>query len=145
MLIGKGEQSYIDKYMGQLSKAEQLGIYRLERIDNAQLKYIYPLAKAFLLPSKLEIFGMVLLESMYLGAPVVTSWNGGSSTLIDGKNTGIIVKEFDVNQWKKAVQEYLDDEDLNKRTTAAARELIAKEFTWDVLAKKILCTIKGER
>lgn len=144
VLIGKGDQAYIDKYMGQLSKVERAGVYRLERIDNAQLKYIYPLAKAFLLPSKLEIFGMVLLESMYLGAPVVTSWNGGSSTLIDGRNTGIIVKKFDVDQWKKAVQEYLDDENLSKRTTAAARELIAKEFTWDVLAKKILGTTKGE-
>ena len=117
VLIGKGEQKYVQKYLGRLSENEIAGIYRLERIDNAQLKYIYPLAKAFLLPSKLEIFGMVLLEAMYLGAPVVTSWNGGSSTLIDGKGTGLIVKEFDVDKWNKAVQRYLDDEKYALGTT----------------------------
>lgn len=144
VMIGKGEQKYVKKYMDQLSEIEKAGIYRLERIDNAQLKYVYPLAKAFLLPSKLEIFGMVLLESMYLGAPVVTSWNGGSSTLINGRNTGLIVKEFDANEWKKAVQRYLDDEKYTLMVTQSAKELIKNEFTWDVLAKKMIVAIKGE-
>ena len=145
VLIGKGEQKYVQKYLGRLSENEIAGIYRLERIDNAQLKYIYPLAKAFLLPSKLEIFGMVLLEAMYLGAPVVTSWNGGSSTLIDGKGTGLIVKEFDVDKWKKAVQRYLDDEKYALEVRQSAKELIINEFTWDVLARKMLSAIYKEK
>lgn len=144
VIIGRGKEKYVYKCMKQLSEREKSGIYRLERIDNAQLKYIYPLAKAFLLPSKLEIFGMVLLESMYLGAPVVTSWNGGSSTLINDRRTGQIVKEFDTNQWKAAVQKYLDDEDYTNEITKNARELIEREFVWDALAKVILQTMNGD-
>lgn len=138
VVIGKGKKQYVDRHMTKLTEEERSGIYRLEQIDNAQLKYIYPLAKAFLLPSKLEIFGMVLLESMYLGAPVVTSWNGGSSTLIDGQNTGMIVKEFDAAKWAEAVQTYLDDEERTLEITRNARNLIETEYVWDALAKKML-------
>lgn len=138
VIIGKGNEKYVNKYMNGLSNEAKSGIYRIERIDNSQLRYIYPLAKAFLLPSKLEIFGMVLLESMYLGAPVVTSWNGGSSTLIDKKETGIIIDEFDADKWKEAVQKYLDDEEYTKSITQNARKLIESEFNWITIARKML-------
>lgn len=138
VLVGKGEKKYINKYMNELNENDKKSIFRLEKIDNSQLKYIYPLAKAFLLPSKLEIFGMVLLEAMYLGAPVITSWNGGSSTLIYGRNSGQIVREFDTLQWAEAVQKYLDDEDYVNVVTNNAKKVIESEFVWDVLAKKII-------
>jgi glycosyltransferase involved in cell wall biosynthesis len=82
-MFGKKDADYAEKYDKLLTETEKAGIYHLERLDNPQLKYIYPLAKAFLLPSVLEIFGMVLLEAMYFGAPVVCSRNGGSLTLIE--------------------------------------------------------------
>lgn len=138
VVIGKGKKSYVNKYMNKLSRTERESIFMLEKIDNPQLKYIYPLAKAFLLPSKLEIYGMVLLEAMYLGAPVITSWNGGSSVLINEKNTGQIVNEFNVDLWAEAVQKYLDSTKYAKEVTDNARTLIEKEYVWDVLAQKIL-------
>ncbi len=141
VMIGKGDPSYVNKHMRTLTEQEKAGIYRVERIDNAQLKYIYPLAKAFLLPSKLEIFGMVLLESMYLGAPVVTSRNGGSTTLIEGKNTGIIVPEFDADQWVTAINSYLDDADFTSETTAKAKQLISADYNWRALASRMLAHI----
>jgi len=144
VMIGKGKDGYVKKYFDQLPKEVKAGIYRLERIDNAQLKYIYPLAKAFLLPSKLEIFGMVLLEAMYLGAPVITSWNGGSSTLIEGRNTGQIVKEFNSDTWKNAVQRFLDDGEYSTSVTSAARKLIYEEYIWTALARKMLSKINKQ-
>ncbi|SHI99071.1 Glycosyltransferase involved in cell wall bisynthesis [Butyrivibrio fibrisolvens DSM 3071] len=138
VIIGKGDEKYVQRHLKKVSKQAQSGIIRMESIDNVQLQFIYPLAKAFLLPSKLEIFGMVLLEAMYLGAPVITSWNGGSSVLINEKNTGKIVNKFDVDQWAITVQKYLDDEGYVKEVTDNARTLIKKEYLWNVLAKKIL-------
>lgn len=145
VMIGKGEKHYVEKYRESITPDEWRGIYHLEKINNDQLKYIYPLAKAFLLPSKLEIFGMVLLEAMYLGAPVVTSWNGGSSTLIDGRNTGIIVKEFNSDQWKEAIQTYLDNDEYSEMVTHNAHDLIVTEYVWEALAKKILKKLKKNK
>lgn len=74
---------------------------------------------------------------------IVTSWNGGSSTLIDGKDTWLIVKKFDVDKWRKE-DRYLDDEKYALEVTQSAKELIINEFTWDVLARKMIFSIKGE-
>lgn len=138
VIIGKGDSDYVNKHMKRIPKDVRSGIYSVARMENTQLQFIYPLAKVFLLPSKLEIFGMVLLEAMYFGAPVVTSWNGGSSTLIDGKQTGQIVKEFDVNKWIHAIQKYLNSSSYRENVIRNARELIVREYNWDSLAKKML-------
>lgn len=144
VIIGKGDSKYVGKYISKLSDIERTGIYHLECIENAQLKYIYPLAKAFLLPSKLEIFGMVLLEAMYLGAPVVTSWNGGSATLINGRETGMIVREFDSNKWRDAVLKYLSNPQFVDTITQNAHKLIKNEYNWTAIAQKMLRRIEGE-
>ena len=114
------------------------GILHVERIDNPQLKYIYPLAKAFLLPSKLEIFGMVLLEAMFLKTPVITSKNGGSMTLIQNRGTGIIVQDFNVQDWVDAIFQYIDNPEYSKSVVDEASKLVRDEYNWDKLAMKFL-------
>lgn len=137
-LLGAKDESYALKYYKKLPEKVKNGIYHISRVENPQLKFIYPLAKAFLLPSKQEIFGMVLLESMYLGAPVVSSPNGGSLTLMSDGKTGQIVNTFDVNLWTEAVMRYLNDPEATSAITAAAVERIKTEYTWDAVTKKML-------
>lgn len=140
--LGKKDDEYANKLNAQLPETVKRGIYHIERLPNPQLKYIYPLAKAFLLPSKLEIFGMVLLEAMYLGTPVVTSRNGGSMTLIDGKDTGQMVEQFDTALWVDAIRKYLNDDDYAKSVVAKAQKLIEERYNWNSLANEFLQTIQ---
>lgn len=142
-LIGKKDNDYEKTCMTNLPPKIKNGIYRIEKINNSQLKYIYPLAKAFLLPSVFEIFGMVLMEAMYLGAPVITSENGGSMTLIHGKNTGQIIKDFNSEKWSKAVIKYLTDMDYTQQVIQNAQKIIREEYNWDIIAKKMSSTLKN--
>ena len=136
-LVGIKNQHFEEKCLKSISDKAKGGIYRVEKIENSQLKFIYPFAKAFLLPSKLEIFGMVLMEAMYLGAPVITSENGGSMTLIHNRKTGQIVKEFNSDKWSEAVIKYLTDTDYTKQVIYNAQKLIQKEYNWNVIAQKM--------
>ena len=151
VVIGKSVSSFWHKVFGGKDKDYEVkclknvpqnvlaGIKRIERMENPQLKYIYPLSKAFLLPSKLEIFGMVLLEAMYLGAPVVTSRNGGSLTLMGNSDQyGQIVEKFDVDQWADAILRYLNDDDYALRVRNDAMKLIKQDYNWDTTAKRML-------
>lgn len=140
VIIGKGDVNYVKKNMNKIPVEFSKDVIHIESIDNAQLKYIYPLAKAFLLPSKQEIFGMVLLESMYLGAPVITSRNGGSTTLIEGHKTGTIVPEFNVDKWVDTIIDYLDNPADIFQMVKRAQNLIAREYVWTSIAKKMLKT-----
>ena len=140
--LGKKDDEYADKYNSALPDQVKKGIYHLERLPNPQLKYIYPLAKAFLLPSKLEIFGMVLLEAMYLGTPVITSHNGGSMTLIDGKGTGLIIEKFNTGLWVDAIIKYLHDEDFSRSVVSKAHKIIKEQYNWEKLANEFLQAIQ---
>ena len=51
---------------------------------------------------------MVLLEAMYYGLPVFTTYNGGSSTLINNEN-GIIIENTDCNEWSEKIVKVLSD------------------------------------
>lgn len=137
-LVGIKDEAYAAKYYNKLPQKVKNGIYHVKRVENSQLKFIYPLAKAFLLPSKLEIFGMVLLEAMYLGTPVITSRNGGSMTLIDGKGTGQVVPEFNAEKWAAAVMKFVDNPEYTAEVKKNAAALIRNEYNWYVLANKFL-------
>lgn len=137
-LYGKKDSDYEKECMAKIPKKVKDGIIRIQRIENPQLKFIYPLAKAFLLPSKLEIFGMVLMEAMYLKTPVITSYNGGSATLIEGKETGQIIKDFDSGLWAEAVEKYLNNPQYVKKITSNAEKLIREKYNWEFIAKRIL-------
>lgn len=140
--LGKKDSEYAAKYDEKLTKKEKAGIYHLERLANPQLRYIYPLAKAFLLPSVLEIFGMVLLEAMYFGAPVVSSRNGGSLTLMADGKCGQIVDEFDIEKWCDAISKYLDDPQYAKDVVEAAMKKVKEEYTWDAITKQQLIFLR---
>lgn len=142
VMIGKGEEKYVKKNFKVLSDEELQNIYRLDRIDNSQLKYIYPKAKAFLLPSKQEIFGMVLLEAMYLRAPVVTSRNGGSLTLINDGSTGQIVNDFNEEEWVNAIEKYINDFQYRNSVVNRAHELVKNKYNWNAIAKSMLNIMK---
>ncbi len=150
VLIGKSKQTYLKKLVGmkdesyakkeflKLDKAVLDKIVHIERVENPQLQFIYPKAKAFLLPSKKEIFGMVLLEAMYLGAPVVCSNNGGAISLLKGNDCGQALDEFSVSKWVNATLKYIDDGKYAKDTAKNARNRILDHFTWDAIVGKII-------
>ena len=143
-LFGGKDKDYEATCLKCASVQVKAGIKRIERIENPQLKYIYPLCEAFLLPSKLEIFGMVLLEAMYLGAPTVTSRNGGSMTLIGNSDeNGQIVADFDAEKWADAVMRFINDEDYSARVKANAQRIIKDNYKWDVIAKRMLEYLKA--
>lgn len=140
-LMRKTDESYVQDILSQYPDKVRNGIYRVNRVPNQQLKYIYPLAKAFLLPSRREIFGMVMLEAMYLGAPVITSRNGGSLTLIGDDGPGTMISDYIAEKWSAAVINYLDSPEKVKAMTMRAHQLVAEHYNWDTIARKMLSHI----
>lgn len=139
LIVGKGEEEYRKKCFDY---AEEIGIKDAiiyeEYIDQKNLPLVYSYADIFLLPTIYEIFGMVLLEAMYFGAPVVTTYNGGSDMLIENNKSGLIIDAFDVEVWKKEVLSLLNDSERKDRIVNEAKGKIENDFTWDALANKFI-------
>ena len=143
LIVGKGEEEYKKKCFDY---AEEIGIKDAiiyeEYLDQKNLPLVYSYADVFLLPTIYEIFGMVLLEAMYFGAPVVTTYNGGSDMLIDNNENGVIINKFDIKEWKTEVLEILNDTKRKERITKKAKLRIENEYTWDALADKFIDVYK---
>ncbi len=138
VLIGKGKPEYVSMCM---RKIEELGIkdnviYK-ESLEQKYMPAIYQACDAFLLPTRYEIFGMVLLEAMYYGLPVFTTYNGGSSTLMNERN-GVVIDVFDVNEWSSKIIQILVDKNRCREIGENAHKTIAEGYTWDALADKFL-------
>lgn len=82
-MIGTGTKDYVEEIW---NKAKKMGIFEKivhqDKIEQKYLSNIYELSDVFLLPTEYEIFGMVLLEAMYYKNIVLTTRNGGSTTII---------------------------------------------------------------
>lgn len=138
VIIGNGEQDYVENCR---KRAADLGIlpyiiYR-SRMDQKVLQGIYQNCDVFVLPSRYEIFGMVLLEAMYYGLPVITTYNGGSSTLMDDCN-GIVLHEFDIQQWSDRIVSLLKNDKLREEIGTHASDTVRQHFMWDDLAPKFI-------
>lgn len=145
ILVGKGKPEYTEQVF---QRVRELGlsdhvIYK-DALQQNELAHLYKTADVFLLPSKYEIFGMVLMEAMTFGLPVISSYNGGSSTIIDSGENGIIMREFDAEVWGSTVVNLLKDRDRWTRISTAAQSTGADRFSWQTIVSQILSTLMGK-
>jgi len=139
VLIGKGDKDYVDACW---EKTDHLGlrdkVIYSPQLEQKFVREIYRCCDLFLLPTRYEIFGMVLLEAMYFGIPVLTTYNGGSCTLIRDDENGFILDEMDPDKWAEKVLTLLAKPEHLADVAEKAADTISKKYTWDALAPRFL-------
>lgn len=108
------------------------------RVKEVDLPLYYRLADITVLPStdRSEAFGLVLLESMSSGTPVIASNLPGVRSLVEENKTGWLVKPGDSQDLFFKLKEALEGNERLKTMGREARE-IAREYDWDKLAVKL--------
>lgn len=118
-------------------RADELGLGGRVRLpgtlSRGQVGWAMANASVFVLPSRVEPFGIVVLEALRAGRPVVVSSRGGASEIVRDEVDGLIVDPHDTVALGGAIARLLDDEALGRRLATAGRTRAA-EFSWDVLA-----------
>jgi D-inositol-3-phosphate glycosyltransferase len=105
--------------------------------DQASLPYYYAAALAVIMPSDYESFGMVALEAMASGTPVVASGVGGLAYLVRDGETGFLVPVREPGALAQAVTALLTDPGRRGRMGNAAAEL-ARKYTWGIIAAQLI-------
>lgn len=77
---------------------------------------------------KPEPFGMVVLEAMALGKPMVATLSGGPEEMIDSGRTGVLVEPGDEHALAAELRSLLDDPERRSRLGTAAREEVERRF-----------------
>ena len=89
------------------------------------------------MPSHYESFGMVALEAMAMGKPVIASEVGGLSDLISDGSNGLHVPSRDPASLAEAISRVLGDREFAAELGANARSF-ATELRWDNISERVL-------
>lgn len=109
----------------------------LGRRDQDTLQYYYSAAEIVVVPSHYESFGLVALESMACGTPVVASETGGLVFLVRDGETGFHVPAGDPQALADRLAQLLEDDVLRRRLGKQAAEY-AKRYAWPLIADQIV-------
>jgi D-inositol-3-phosphate glycosyltransferase len=101
------------------------------------LPYYYSAAEVVVVPSYYESFGMVALEAMACGTPVVASQVGGLAFLIQDGVTGYTVPVEDPKTLADRLVLLLQNETLRKQMGEQA-EQVAQQYSWDRIAAQLM-------
>jgi D-inositol-3-phosphate glycosyltransferase len=114
----------------------------LGRKSQDSLPYYYSAAEAVVVPSQYESFGMVALEAMACGTPVVASQIGGLAYLVQDGVTGYTVPVDDPLELARRLTLLLQDPNLRDRMGKQAVQ-VAQDYAWDKIATKLLVVYEG--
>ena len=123
--------------------ARELGVSDRVRfvdwVSDADLQGLYRGARAFVLPSFIEGFGLPVLEAMRVGTPVACSERSALKEVAG--DAALLFDPGDQRAVTDAVRRALGDNQLRHRLTAAGRERV-REFTWQRTAELTLASYR---
>lgn len=100
-----------------------------------EFRSIFRWATAFVLPSEWEAFGLVLLEAMAAGVPIVATRVGGVPEVLDEGKAGRLVPYGDPAALAQAIREVVESPTLRGELTAEGARRVER-FTWAAAVEK---------
>ena len=105
-------------------------------LDQQRLALFYAAADVCAVPSLTESFGLVALEAMACGTPVVGTRVGGLQTLIEHGESGLLVPAGDYQALAESIAQVLSDPRLHMHLAHGARDR-AEHYTWRNVGDKV--------
>jgi glycosyltransferase involved in cell wall biosynthesis len=103
--------------------------------DESRLAALYAAADVLVLPSYevkgwQELFGIVIIEAMAAGTPVVATDCVGPAEIVDDGDTGIIVPQNDIESLRLELENLLFDDDRRTALSERSREVAESRYDW---------------
>ena len=114
----------------------------LGKRDQDKLPYYYSAAELVVMPSHYESFGMVALEAMACGTPVIASEVGGLAYLVKDGETGFTIPDQEPDTLCEKISWLLNDHDLHTSMSQRAVEY-AQDYAWEKITRQILSVYQG--
>ena len=109
------------------------------KVTNEDLPRWYQAADVTVLPSTTmgEAFGLVLVESMACGTPVIASRLPGVREVVRDNETGRLVKPGEIDELRTALQHMIDNKTYREQLGAAGRSYVERQFSWRSIGDKL--------
>jgi glycosyltransferase involved in cell wall biosynthesis/GT2 family glycosyltransferase len=134
---GNGIRSWADRWrMNHPLLASHVRFHG--EVDDATLRTLYADCDVFVAPSLYESFGLIFLEAMAHGKPVVGTNAGGIPEVVAHNETGILIPPGDSSALAAAILKLIDDESLRMEFGRAGRARFEQSFTPQAMGTRTL-------
>jgi len=107
-------------------------------LPERDLEEIMVSADVLVMPSVYEPFGIVALEGMAAGVPVVASRTGGLAEVINHGQTGILVYPRNPESIAWGINQVLSDQSYAQQLIKNAKDKLRNVYSWDAVAEKTI-------
>lgn len=136
LIAGEGpERESLEGLIEQLGLKERVKL--TGRADRATAVALFQGCSLFVLPSRMEPFGIVNLEAMAAAKPIIASRTGGVPEIVADGVEGLLVDPEDENALSLAIDRFAQDAELRDKCGAAGRRKV-DQFTWPTIAEQYL-------
>lgn len=139
LAVGKGDQTKARELAESIGVSNKIVFTGF--VDDITLKKCYALCDVYVCPSRLEGFGLTLLDAMAVGKPIVATKVGAIPEIIRDKANGVLVKVDDENSLARAIYQALsiisDNDNYSYR-------ILKDKFNWAKNTKKVEQLYAGE-
>jgi phosphatidylinositol alpha-1,6-mannosyltransferase len=128
--VGGGDDlPRLQKLASELGVADR--VHFLQNLSREELAACYACGDIFALPSTGEGFGLVFLEAMAFGRPVVGAACGGTTDLVQDGVNGLLVPPRDPDRLAKALNRLLRDEELRTKLGNRGAEIVRNKYSFE--------------
>ncbi|MEA5571321.1 glycosyltransferase family 1 protein [Calothrix sp. UHCC 0171] len=107
------------------------------RLSQDILPTYYAAADVCVVPSHYEPFGLVAIEAMASGTPVVASDVGGLQFTVVPGETGLLTPPQDVAEFAKAIDQIISNPEWRNKLGEAGKRRVQSKFSWDGVANQL--------
>jgi D-inositol-3-phosphate glycosyltransferase len=141
LLVVGGNAGKTDELMKMNSLVNELGIGSMVgfvgAVEHDKMPTFYNAADICIVPSYHESFGMVAVEALASGTPVVASRVGGLATIVKDGETGYLFDERSPEQLATYLCLLMSENEIRRSMAGAARQSVMK-YNWASTAKGLL-------
>ena len=138
VIAGRGQdQEFLQSVVQRFGLKDR--VHFVGAVSDAHLASLYRRCRAFVLPSGKEGFGIVFLEAMFFGAPVIAAREKGAVDVVRDGETGLTVGYGDTVALARAIERIVRDVDLRERLRAAGRATVLGHgrFTFEAYTARL--------
>lgn len=143
VIAGRG--SYLPELQSQIDVEGVTDLIELPGfLNDTDLRNLVQRAGCVVLPSLYEPYGLVALEALAAGAPLIVARTGGLAELIVDTDAGLTFEPGDPEDLARCIALVLHDTMLAQQMTTNARRLIEAKYAWHAIATRVVDVYEHE-